>query len=301
MEIFLIDMLVNVILICAAQRGISISIPIYLNLLLSEGIALIPAVIYLASQKIKPGEFIAHNRLKLSVILLLILFTWLIMPLIIFVNSISLLFVENSAVGAMNQVMDYSWFSGIVMSALLPAVVEEFVCRGVIFHGLRHNGIWKAIFISALLFGIMHMNFNQMSYAFVLGVILALMVEATDSIFSSMIVHFTFNATSLTFYYILQFAAADMVQETTNELQVGMTEYHMSMILAVVIYGFIAIVPTILAVMVFHLIAKKCNRDWCMKLLFQGKTGPYPQRETVFTPMFIGFVMVAIGVIFLIS
>lgn len=300
-EIFLLDVLVNVILIGLAQMGISVSIPIYLNLMLSEGIALIPSLVYLRSQKINPWKWIPHSRLKPSVVILLILFTWLIMPLIICVNAISLLFVDNAAMGAINQMMDYPWMAAVAMSALLPALVEEFVCRGVIYHGLRHNGIWKAIFISAFLFGIMHMNFNQMSYAFVLGIILALVVEATDSIFSSMIVHFVFNSTGLMVSYLLQFIMSDALQEATVELQSNTASYYASMVSAIMAYAAIAVVTTSIAILIFYLIAKKCNRDWCMKLLFQGKTGPYPKREPVLTPLFIVFVLAALLSIFVLS
>ena len=51
--------------------------------------------------------------------------------------------------------------------------------------------------LSALLFGMVHMNFNQMGYAFVLGISMALLVEATGSIWASIIFHITVNARSV--------------------------------------------------------------------------------------------------------
>lgn len=275
--------------------GVSIDhIPIVLNVALSEAILLIPVGIYLWFEKVRPNEFIPHKILKPSVVFLLIVFAWLVTPLMMTINAISMLFVENAITDTVDEVMQFPWAVGVILIALIPAVVEEFVCRGVIFHRLRHNGIWKAIFVSALLFGIMHMNFNQLSYAFALGIVLALCVEATDSIFASIIVHFTFNATSLTLNYVLNAVAPNLVEQGTESLQVGTPEYIMSMISAILLYGFVSIFTTSLAISVFWLIAKKCDRDWCMKLLFTGKTGPYPVKERVVTPLFIIFVVVAV-------
>ena len=60
-----------------------------------------------------------------------------------------------------------------------------------------------AILLTGFLFGCMHMNLNQFIYAFALGIYLAFLVEATGSIFSSMIAHFTLNATSVVMSFLL--------------------------------------------------------------------------------------------------
>lgn len=291
--IFLCDIILNVVIYIFVLMGKQVNIPISLNVILSETLAIIPAVLYLFLQKKNPLEIIPHRPLKVSVVLLLIVFTWLITPLIMVVNAISMLFVENAMTGTMMGLTDYPFWAGITLLALLPALAEEFVCRGVIFHELRHNGIWKAILISALLFGIMHMNFNQMSYAFVLGIVLALVVEATDSIWASVIVHFTLNASSVTLNYVMNALAPEAVQESVELLQGGVN-YYVSMLLVIIAYAMVAVFTTSMAVGVFYLIAKHCDRHWCMELLFTGKTGPYPKKERAVTPLLIGFVIISI-------
>lgn len=47
------------------------------------------------------------------------------------------------------------------------------------------------------------MNFQQFCYAFVLGIILGVLVEATDSLFASMLLHAVFNGTSLILTYLM--------------------------------------------------------------------------------------------------
>ena len=49
---------------------------------------------------------------------------------------------------------------------------------------------------NALAFGLMHMNFNQFCYAFVLGIAFGILLEATGSIFATMTAHFVINGWS---------------------------------------------------------------------------------------------------------
>ena len=56
---------------------------------------------------------------------------------------------------------------------ILAPVCEEVVFRGAIFGGMKKEGnIFKAVMVSGLLFGLLHMNINQASYAFVIGILL---------------------------------------------------------------------------------------------------------------------------------
>lgn len=81
--------------------------------------------------------------------------------------------------------------------AVLPAICEEFLHRGVLLNGLKGIGIKKAIIISSLLFGLIHFNINQFFYAFVLGMLMALVCVVSKSIFPAIIIHFTNNAISV--------------------------------------------------------------------------------------------------------
>ena len=72
---------------------------------------------------------------------------------------------------------------------------EEFLCRGILYwFGYRGISKIEGVLLSALVFALMHMNLNQFFYAFFLGIVFALMVEASDSILVSMIMHFAVNA-----------------------------------------------------------------------------------------------------------
>ncbi len=86
--------------------------------------------------------------------------------------------------------------------AVIPAICEEFIYRGMILNGFRKFGSIAAIFISALFFALAHGSAMQFFYQFVLGVVLAAVVIKTGSIIASMVVHFVNNATVLIYNYI---------------------------------------------------------------------------------------------------
>ena len=96
-----------------------------------------------------------------------------------------------------------TFFLAIFATALLPAITEELLFRGIIFQGLRSRfGDISSIFISAAFFALMHQNLQQLVYPFILGSIMAWIVVRTGSLLSSMIVHFINNFLVILFSYL---------------------------------------------------------------------------------------------------
>ena len=173
------------------------------SLLLSQIIYVIPTVLYLGMSRGNLKERLRINRVKGSTVILLILFSYLISPLLSYLNAVSMLFSKNRIQNTVyNIVVDYPLIVGIIAVALIPCILEETVYRGVFFNEYRKVNAKKGILISGLLFGLMHMNWNQFVYAFVMGMIFAVVVEACDSIIASMIVHFTINSSSVVMSYL---------------------------------------------------------------------------------------------------
>ncbi len=91
----------------------------------------------------------------------------------------------------------------VLLMAIIPAVCEELLFRGVILHGLRSRfSDAGAILLSALMFALMHGNLQQLVYPFILGTIMGWVVLRTGSLFASMIVHFVNNFFVVTLSYI---------------------------------------------------------------------------------------------------
>ncbi|MBE6781804.1 MAG: CPBP family intramembrane metalloprotease [Ruminococcaceae bacterium] len=85
----------------------------------------------------------------------------------------------------------------LLATAVTPALVEEFAMRGVTLGALKPFGEGFAILISALIFGLMHRNFVQIPFAFIVGLALGFAVVKTKSIWSAIIIHFINNAVSV--------------------------------------------------------------------------------------------------------
>jgi sodium transport system permease protein len=99
----------------------------------------------------------------------------------------------------------------ILVIAFLPAVFEELLFRGVIFNSFnkRYN-FTVGIIVSALLFGVYHMNWIQGVYAFIFGLALAYMYYRSNSIFVPITFHFINNllATLISYFEINIFIPA---------------------------------------------------------------------------------------------
>ena len=134
--------------------------------------------------------------LKLSVIAMVILYAVLMIPVTSWLNLLSMLFVRNAFESSQSELTQNAFWVNMIVMAVIPPICEEFTFRGLYYNGYRQRGVWCAILGSALAFGLMHMNFNQFCYAFVLGIAFGILLEATGSIFATMTAHFVINGWS---------------------------------------------------------------------------------------------------------
>ena len=81
----------------------------------------------------------------------------------------------------------------VIFTALLPAICEEIAHRGMLLKSLSPLGVSKAIWISAIFFGLMHLNIEQFFYATIIGLFLGFLTLVSNSIIPAMIVHFMNN------------------------------------------------------------------------------------------------------------
>lgn len=88
---------------------------------------------------------------------------------------------------------------GILAISLVGPVMEEILFRGAIMSPMLRKGIhpWLVIVFSALVFGIIHANPAQIPFAFIAGVILAIIYYKTGSLVGSSICHVINNSMSV--------------------------------------------------------------------------------------------------------
>ena len=77
--------------------------------------------------------------------------------------------------------------------AIIPAIFEELICRGLVLGLLKKFGDGFAIITSAIFFALIHGNIEQGVFAFIIGLYYALVVIKTSSIFPAIFLHFLNN------------------------------------------------------------------------------------------------------------
>lgn len=113
---------------------------------------------------------------------------------------------------------NFGWLVlALILMALLPAIFEELVFRGILLNGLRKGlSDISALFISALMFALMHGSIQQLVYPFALGLVLGWLAMRTGSTFTSMLVHFLNNAIVIIINYFTVRHGLDMSVSYTN-------------------------------------------------------------------------------------
>ena len=86
----------------------------------------------------------------------------------------------------------------VIAAAVLPAIAEELVFRGVLARGLaRRLGPWLAIVLSAIAFALFHLQLVQLLPIFVIGLGLGVIAVRADSALPSMLAHALNNAIAI--------------------------------------------------------------------------------------------------------
>ncbi len=98
----------------------------------------------------------------------------------------------------------------ILAVCILPALLEEFLFRGVITAEYESVSVPCAILMSALLFSMMHLSFARLPAYLFSGVILSLAMYATRSVIAPMLVHALNNVVALWMDRYLYKAAGEL-------------------------------------------------------------------------------------------
>ena len=106
----------------------------------------------------------------------------------------------NTAEKAFDLVLKDRW--GYFIVGLLAPLSEELVFRGAILRELLKwkENPWIGIFISAMLFSLVHMNPVQMPHAFLVGILLGWLYYRTNSIIPGVTWHWVNNTIAYVMY-----------------------------------------------------------------------------------------------------
>lgn len=104
----------------------------------------------------------------------------------------------------------------IAQICVLAPVCEEFLFRGFILQNLRRFGSAFAVFVSAILFAMVHGNLLQMPLAFLVGIALGVLMIEFGSIWVTVLMHCAVNTLSV---------VIDLMSRFRGENNAGMLYY----------------------------------------------------------------------------
>lgn len=291
------------------------------QIIISQLILVIPVAVYMIKEKMPYRETVQLKPMKIVDLLLALAFGVLLQPVLTLINAISMVFSANSTG---NLLFEFSQGMPLpvmlILVALIPCICEESVYRGFFYQEYKKNHPWKAILLSGFLFGLMHGNLNQFCYATVMGIVFALLIEATGSILSTMLIHFAINGFSVVMMYLYPLlydmlkmfyqmatesgdtATAEMITSSIGDMTLTGTEWMeqtlnmtVDLRLGDVLYVYLmpAIGSGILAYWVFRTIAIRTDRWEHVRGLFGKKEGA---RTFMTIPLMIA---IAVGVVFM--
>lgn len=267
LTVILMHFAIVAVLLFAGGR---INLTITMNFLLSELTIILPAVLFLLLSRTKWNAALGFHKLKVSSVFMIILFTFLIMPLITVLNALSMFIVDNAVASMQGDILEISFPVMLFFIGIYGPFCEEFVFRGVIYNSFKKSGsVFGAIILSSLLFGLMHLNINQALYACVIGVLLALLVEATGSLWSSVVCHMVFNSQQVCVMFLYQWLQGTAYGEIMAQTETELTPQ--ALLMALGVYLVIAAVTTPIAICILAWIAGNEKREDALRQIWKKR------------------------------
>lgn len=198
------------------------TVDLYLGLFAGEVlILLVPVLAYVKQKKVNFKRYFRLNKITGKEALISVLLTLLVYPL---VGISSTLLIKFYSLFGEVRVPQINVKSGGLMSlysvliiGVLPAICEEFFVRGLLSApAKRSKGRKFTYFYTALLFMLMHVNPFNIVAPFILGYVFSVLNEKTNSLYSSMLGHFTFNTCSV----ILSIFQKDLIESASGDMNV---------------------------------------------------------------------------------
>lgn len=87
----------------------------------------------------------------------------------------------------------------VLTMAVIPAITEEFLFRGVVIAEYETEGVPAAVLVSSLTFAMLHFSFVRLPAYIFCGLILAVVLYTTRSLFAAMLVHMLNNTATIFF------------------------------------------------------------------------------------------------------
>ena len=215
-------------------------------------VLLLPLVLWIFMKRRSFSDFLEHKPMDITTVTIIIVFSFLIQPAMMFISGFTGLFFPNIIADFVTDMGQHPFWLLLLAIAITPAIVEEVIFRGYIQRAYSGFDIKKAAIVNGIFFGIIHMNMQQFFYAFFMGVIFAYIVYYTKSILAAIISHFLVNASQ-----VALLRAALFIEGLQEELYEIVDAAYVSNVLAVVAIGIFALFTTPIALFLLRALKKK--------------------------------------------
>lgn len=261
--------------VMAVLVNMGIPMPDWIQYVISEGIILVIAIIYMVVNRIDPMKDIPYKRIGFVDGILSLAAGYCMIPMVLFLNSITMLFSTNYLEEGTTTLLTYPFFMQVILLAVIPPLVEELVFRGIFFGSYRKAGMSGAAIMSGLIFGCFHLNINQGLYAFAIGIVFAYMVEATSSLWSSVIAHFAINTYSIGVVQLLKMTGiyaldGQAVGALEGEGELAASAGALATVMQLIVLLALATAFMMLAVLCIRIMAKRHGRLENIKVRTEG-------------------------------
>lgn len=153
---------------------------------------------------------------------------------------------DMTATGSMHRLAVFALYTCIV-----APVTEELLMRGFVLKNLSRVSQRHGIFLSALLFGLLHENVPQFLFAFPLGIFLAYITIRHNSVVPAIAVHIAVNTTQM----VLLILEQHLPQQSASKV-------YMIFTLAVLLLGAIVFVATLMTERLPAVTPHQSMRGW---------------------------------------
>lgn len=162
-------------------------------------------------------------------------------------------------------------FTSLITSAIMAPICEEMLFRGAMLSAWETRGARKAVWVTAVLFAMLHGSVTGFPVHCVVGLLLALVVLYTDSLYAGLIFHTVYNASlTLVSYYASVKNASAQSAPPTGTLWESM--------------GASGVIGATISAAICILILQKimqalCIRHKCKRMLAECANGNFPATD----------------------
>lgn len=240
------------------------NIPIlkYLQAVYSIGLFVFPPIMIAYFLNGKIGEYLKTNKVPLfisaSIVCLIMVFALPLINYLMMLNESikfppSLAGFENEIKALENETKELSksflkadsfwiYFANMFVMAVIPAIGEEFLFRGVfqqLFKDWTRN-IHLAIWFTAFLFSAMHMQFYGFIPRMILGALFGYLFYWSGNLWLAILAHFVNNTIAVTAFYVSK-NIAEKADKIGANIEISIELILSILLVSTLIYSFIKI------------------------------------------------------------